>query len=321
MTTFASPEQGVLETPPPHFSLAEAAAMADRLFGIGGHASALESERDQNIRIQVPDGPGYVLKISNAAEDPAVVDMQTETLRHIARTDPSVPVPRTHPSKDGEYHPRVTGEDGNTSLVRLIDFMPGRMFEAPELSLDAMHHYGASVARVGRALRGFFHPAAQQILMWDVRNGALLRPLLSHVEDGGVRALVERALDRFDADVAPVFDRLRAQVIHGDMTNQNVLLDEQGSVTGVIDFGDMSHTALVCDLARLACSPVRSPRLSRPSCGVAQPRSPCREAPRSRGPPSAASDQGSAPDKAAAMHRRASSGRLPGAPCSRRVVA
>jgi 4-aminobutyrate aminotransferase-like enzyme/Ser/Thr protein kinase RdoA (MazF antagonist) len=249
VTTSATPESSVLETPPPHFSLAETADMAHRLFGIEGDVAALESERDQNVRIKVPDGPGYVLKISNAAEDPPVVDMQTETLRHIARTDPSVPVPRTHPSRDGDYHPRVTDEDGNTSLVRLVDFMPGRVFEAPELSLDTMHGYGAAAARVGRALRGFFHPAAQQILMWDVRNGALLRPLLPHVEDPGVRAMIERVLDRFDADVAPDFDRLRAQVIHGDMTNQNVLLDERGSVTGVIDFGDMSHTALVCDLA------------------------------------------------------------------------
>jgi 4-aminobutyrate aminotransferase-like enzyme/Ser/Thr protein kinase RdoA (MazF antagonist) len=249
VTTEAAPEQSVLETPPPHFPLDETAAMAKRLFGVSGEASALESERDQNVRIRVPDGLGYVLKISNTAEDPAVVDMQTETLRHIARTDPSVPVPRMHPSIDGEYHPRMTDEDGNISLVRLIDFMPGRVWEAPELSLEALHGYGACSARVGRALRGFFHPAAQQILMWDVRNGALLRPLLPHVEDPRVRGVIERVLDRFDAEVAPVFEQLRAQVIHGDMTNQNVLLDEQERVTGVIDFGDMSHTALVCDLA------------------------------------------------------------------------
>jgi len=249
VTTSEASEQGVLEAPPPRFSLADAAEIARRVFGIDGDATALESERDQNVRIRVPDGIGFVLKISNAAEDPAVVDMQTEALRHIARTDPSVPVPRMHPSVDGEYHPRVTDDEGNTSLVRLIDFMPGRVYEAPELSLEALQGYGASAARVGRAMRGFFHPAAQQILLWDVRNGALLRPLLAYVEDADVRGVIERVLDRFDARVAPVFEQLRAQVIHGDMTNQNVLLDDRETVTGVIDFGDMSHTALVCDLA------------------------------------------------------------------------
>ena len=119
----------------------------------------------------------------------------------------------------------------------------GRMLEARELSLEALHDYAACVARVGRALRGFFHPAAQQVLLWDVRHAARLRPLLPHIEDDDARALVERVLDRFEERVAPVFDHLRAQVIHGDMTLDDVLLDERGSVTGVIDETGASWSA------------------------------------------------------------------------------
>ena len=238
----------VLAAPPPRLSTADAEDIARRVFGIEGRASPLDSERDQNFRIEITEGLGYVLKISNPAEDPDVVDMQTETLRHIARTDPALPLPRPHPSPGGDYHPSVEDGEGVAYLARLIDFMPGRMLEARELSLEALHDYGACVAKVGRALRGFFHSAAQQVLLWDVRHAARLRPLLPHIEDPVARALVTRVLDRFEERVAPVFDHLRAQVIHGDMTLDNVLLDDRGSVTGVIDFGDMSHTALVCDL-------------------------------------------------------------------------
>src|SRR5205823_7041980 len=42
---------------------------------------------------------------------------------------------------------------------------------------------------------------------------------------------------------------LRAQVVHTDLTVENTLTDEAGLITGIIDFGDMSHTALVTDLA------------------------------------------------------------------------
>jgi hypothetical protein len=42
---------------------------------------------------------------------------------------------------------------------------------------------------------------------------------------------------------------LRAQVIHGDLTADNVLADDDGMITGIVDFGDMTHTALVADLA------------------------------------------------------------------------
>jgi 4-aminobutyrate aminotransferase-like enzyme len=60
---------------------------------------------------------------------------------------------------------------------------------------------------------------------------------------------VERVLDRFQAVVEPVLPTLRAQVIHGDMSLDNVLLGDDLRVSGIVDFGDMTHAPLVCDLA------------------------------------------------------------------------
>ena len=37
-------------------------------------------------------------------------------------------------------------------------------------------------------------------------------------------------------------------MIHNDLTFDNTLLDADGRVTGIVDFGDMAHTALVLDL-------------------------------------------------------------------------
>ena len=56
-------------------------------------------------------------------------------------------------------------------------------------------------------------------------------------------------LDRYDDAVAPRWSALRAQVIHSDLTADNVLADDDGLITGIIDFGDLSHSALVVDLA------------------------------------------------------------------------
>ena len=42
---------------------------------------------------------------------------------------------------------------------------------------------------------------------------------------------------------------MRAQVVHNDLAPTNVLVDDTLAVTGITDFGDMTHTALVCDLA------------------------------------------------------------------------
>ena len=56
-------------------------------------------------------------------------------------------------------------------------------------------------------------------------------------------------LDRFDDRVAPRLRMLRAQVVHNDLAPTNVLVDDEWRVTGITDFGDMTHTALVCDVA------------------------------------------------------------------------
>src|SRR5262249_53372843 len=67
--------------------------------------------------------------------------------------------------------------------------------------------------------------------------------------DGERRAQLDRVLDRFEARVAPALPGLRAQVIHADMSLDNVLFDDRLRVSGIVDFGDMTHAPLVCDLA------------------------------------------------------------------------
>ncbi|HYN75726.1 MAG TPA: aminotransferase class III-fold pyridoxal phosphate-dependent enzyme, partial [Candidatus Limnocylindria bacterium] len=61
--------------------------------------------------------------------------------------------------------------------------------------------------------------------------------------------IVADVLDRFEEVVSPLWPSLRAQAVHGDLTLDNVLLDERGFISGIIDFGDMSHSALAADLA------------------------------------------------------------------------
>jgi 4-aminobutyrate aminotransferase-like enzyme len=56
-------------------------------------------------------------------------------------------------------------------------------------------------------------------------------------------------VDRFEERVAPALPGLRGQVIHGDMSLSNVLYGNDLRISGIVDFGDMTHAPLVCDLA------------------------------------------------------------------------
>jgi Ser/Thr protein kinase RdoA (MazF antagonist) len=85
-------ETDVLRGQPPAFTPEEAAVLAAELFGLRGTASPLGSERDQGFMIDDAGGPLGVLKISNASEDPAIVDMETAAALHVCAADPSLPV-------------------------------------------------------------------------------------------------------------------------------------------------------------------------------------------------------------------------------------
>jgi len=80
-----------------------------------------------------------------------------------------------------------------------------------------------------------------------VQHANLLRPLLKHVRDPLVQSLCLEALDVFETRVLPRLPHMRHQVVHGDLNLGNVLLQD-GRVSGILDFGDMTYTALVCDI-------------------------------------------------------------------------
>jgi 4-aminobutyrate aminotransferase-like enzyme/Ser/Thr protein kinase RdoA (MazF antagonist) len=223
----------VLDSTPPRFSLDDAARIAEDRFGVQGKASALGSERDQAFLLD-----GGVLKISNPSEDEAVLDLEEAAIAHVAALDPELPVARP-------LAPRAT-VDGHQ--VRMFERRYGHN-GGPELDDSAVWEIAAMHARLCLALRSFFHPAAGRELLWDVHHAPRLRPLLDEIADPSRRALVARVLDRFEERVLPKWNRLRGQVVHGDFNLDNLLLDEDDRLSGILDFGDCCHTALAADVA------------------------------------------------------------------------
>jgi 4-aminobutyrate aminotransferase-like enzyme len=239
-----------LESRPPAFGEAAARQILREGFGVDSSSlRLLAGERDQNFRVDTAGGQRFLFKISNPADDAPILAMQAAALRHIERVDPGLPVMRALPAAAGQSWIDVPGPDGRTFPARLFTFLPGQVIANTALTTAAFWSHGQTTARLGRALRGFFHPAADYEILWDITRLPGLRPLLSHISDGPRRAQLERILDRFEARVAPVLPGLRAQVIHGDLSLDNVLFGDDLRVSGIVDFGDMTHAPLVCDLA------------------------------------------------------------------------
>jgi 4-aminobutyrate aminotransferase-like enzyme/Ser/Thr protein kinase RdoA (MazF antagonist) len=240
----------VLESKPPRFSDGDVARIAAELFGLEGTATNLGSERDQTFLVEGLADAG-VVKLSNLGEDPATLDLETEAILHVSRVDPDLPVARpcvvSSAPGAAAYRTTVEGPEG-THFVRLFERLHGRDGGA-DLSDAAVRDYCATHARLNLALRSFFHPGSGRELLWDLAHAAKLRPLTEAIEDFDRRRLVESVLDRHDANVAPRWPRLRAHVVHGDLNLDNVLFDDAGRISAIVDFGDVGHTAQVGDFA------------------------------------------------------------------------
>src|SRR5262245_8617510 len=120
----------VLTTLPPTFNAEEVAAIAAGQYGLTGAWKPLDSERDQNFRLTETDGTSWVLKVANAAEDRQVLAFQAALLRHVQAMDPDLPLPHLRATLKGEDLGQAKAHGGQSHLVRLVSWLPGRLFSA-----------------------------------------------------------------------------------------------------------------------------------------------------------------------------------------------
>ncbi len=242
----------ILEHPNPEASDDRILAVAGEFFGLEGTISRLDSERDLNALIDTGEGR-FVIKIGNAAEPRDAIDMQAAALEHIAAVDPTVPVPRVRRSRL-DHRVETVALDGADHTVRVVSFLEGitdwKAPTTPQLGAAI----GTTLARLQRALRGFFHPAGGRTILWDARSAGSLIDWVEAITDPEMRQAVASILKRFPERVLPRLAGLPAQPIHNDFHRGNLLIDPaRGEVSGIIDFGDLVHGTRSQDVA-VACS-------------------------------------------------------------------
>jgi len=236
-------------TTTPDFSIEAAAALLREHYGLTGTLSPLASERDQNFKVETPEGI-FILKLVNAAEPEVESDFQTALLAHVGAHAGDLPVPHIRPTLAGASLARVTSPGGASHRVRLVSWVHGQPLAETQRSDAALVSLGRMLGRFDAALKGFMHPGALRDLDWDIRKAGRSADRLHHVTASEDRALLERFLARFSA-IEPRLATLRAAVIHNDANDWNVLVDaaDPDRVSGLIDFGDALHAPLIAEVA------------------------------------------------------------------------
>ena len=234
----------ILSLPPPQIPAAEAQAFLAQAWGIEASAmSPLVSERDCNFRVESPRGQ-FVLKFTNAGENPDVTAAQTAALMHLETVAPGLPVPRVMPALSGGVAQRHQGH-----TVRLLSWLDGLPLHQAPRGPDQIRAIASAHGQMADALSSFRFAGGDQHLQWDIQHALSLRENLAAVGEG--REKVARLLDCFARHASPQLPHLRRQFGHNDLNPYNLLLDpaDPGRLAGILDFGDMVRTPVACELA------------------------------------------------------------------------
>ena len=137
-------------------------------------------------------------------------------------------------------------------LIRYLD--GGTLHGSGYLSPATVAEMGRVCGEVSAALANLPTTPAERVLQWDLRQGPrVVEFLAEHIADADLRERVTRVTRAEARRVERVASLLPVQVVHGDLTDDNLMRsatpDDERLLDGVIDFGDLMLSWRVAELA------------------------------------------------------------------------
>ena len=240
----------IFNKPGPNISKKEARTIVRDAYGLDLSATMLTSERDQNYLLKEKVGPKYVLKISHAAESLDVLEMQHAALAHIFLYDPEMQLPHPVNTLDGELIFRHKAASNENHYIRMVEYVPGELMKDLEKQTNGLiNDLGSFLGRLDLALHGFEHPAARRSFPWDVAQTQFLITSQDNIRSKEDQLIIQHFLQEYEKNIVPISHDLKRAVIHNDGNDHNVIINKNNRAHGVIDFGDMVHTYIICESA------------------------------------------------------------------------
>ena len=232
----------VFTTPPPSFSNDEAITLLKDKFDISGTLERLPSDRDQVFHVQ-GDANSYILKIYNSAEKTSVIELQDAAATHIMKNDKSLLVPKSL------QKPRFIKKQDVPYYLRLMPYYAGSFLNEKNLQTYDYFILGEFIGKLTRALDKFDHEGAHRSFLWDSARTDLIKGYLSYVSSKNDRDILNYFLHDFEINAQPVLSGLKRSVIHNDANDNNIILDDNNNITGIIDLGDMVFSNRCVEIA------------------------------------------------------------------------
>ncbi|XP_076230531.1 hydroxylysine kinase isoform X2 [Nomia melanderi] len=185
---------------------------------------------------------GYVLKIVNSLDSRKcrVIDAQNEILIFLNQRHINCPLPVKNVK--GEYYSletlTVQGYE-NSYAVRLLVYLPGVMLNRMSITSELLRNVGRFTSKLDTVLKGFSHSAYDNHkTLWMLTSVPDLRRFIYAVSNDYERDLAHQVIHAFEEDVLRVMPKLEQGIIHGDLNEQNIVVNSNG--TEVTAAGDLA---------------------------------------------------------------------------------
>jgi len=240
----------IFNTPGPNISKRAARTIVRDAYGLDLSATMLTSERDQNFLLKEKAEPKYILKISHAAESLDVLEMQHAALAHISLHDPEMQLPHPVNTLDGELIFRHKAAFNEKHYIRMVEYVPGESMKYLRKQTNGLiNDLGSLLGRLDLALQRFEHPAARRSFPWDVAQTDFLINSQDKIRSEEDQLIIQHFLQEYEKNIVPISHELNRAVIHNDGNDHNVIVNKDNRAHGIIDFGDMVHTYIICEPA------------------------------------------------------------------------
>lgn len=224
-------------------------------YNLEGELSHLPGEIDFNFLVKAKGLPACILKISRIDQDWSYIDFQVKILTFLSSDNSVFTVPKLIPNKLGQICCEISDLDGKKRIVRLLRWVPGRLWSSVNPVLDELRFdLGRSLGSITGALSSFSHPLAHRSLDWDIAKGIWIKDHLDLFADDQ-QWVLSYFLQLFEKE-KKLYDQLRKTVVHNDCNDNNIVVSKNlihPKINAIIDFGDSVYTQIINDLA-IACA-------------------------------------------------------------------
>jgi ethanolamine-phosphate phospho-lyase len=216
-------------------------------YGISPSLEELRSYDDRNYLLKIDGKPACVLKLNPATDRTglnAFLESQHKVMEILGEL------------KECQFPSAVAGRNGkriNTFgekyLASLLTWLEGKFLAEVPKNEKLLMDLGKFLGRIDKALEGYRDPVIEaRHIPWDIRSFPDHQENLDHIADVSLKKLVHYYIVQYRLVVLPRENVLRKSIIHNDANDWNVL-SEGNRIRGIIDFGDLSYTFTVNELA------------------------------------------------------------------------